>query len=421
MQILVMKMAIESIEAVEAYRGNQLIEACGPILSPTEITQNLANIPSFPEQVQSIPFHVRKHNVASIWGLYMPTLEGVRLAETLDLMIRQGYARCRPGTPDFWKKLYKDQNPILKPISAAVVGISGVGKSVAIENALRIYPQCVDHEKFSGFASPFRQLIWLKVDAPESGKLVDLAANLMLALGAAVGTNEFEDELHRRNKRGPDMFRSWLKIAAKYALGLLVVDEIQNLFKQAPIKARRSNQSNRYSRLELRIIEDEALKHILTAQNTWGIPIVVAGTPDGVESFNTRMSTIQRLMTCGFHKFQHISNPDDRTYSQSIFPVLSKYQWVSRKLPPSQEFAGLVHKLSGGVPRIYTALWVAAHRYAFDGNRDELTFKDFEAGFHYYLQPLAPAVEALLSNDPIKLARYEDALPKDPAFWSLLT
>ena len=414
-------MAIESIEAVAAYRGYELIEACGPILSPSELTQKLAHAPLFPEQVLTTPLHIRKHNVASIWDLHIPSQEGIRLAETIDLMLRQGYTKCRPGTPEFWKRIYKNQNPILKPISAAVVGISGVGKSVAIENSLRIYPKYVDHDKFPGFASSYRQLIWLKVDAPESGKLVDLAANLMLALDAATEIEHFGEELTRRNKRGPDMFRSWLSVAAKYSLGLLVIDEIQNFFKQAALNMRRSNQSTRLVRPELRIIEDESLKHILTAQNTWGIPIMIAGTPDGVEAFNTRMSTMQRLTTYGFHKFQHVSRSDDPVYAQAIFPVLSKYQWVSRKLAPSKECAELVHKLSGGVARIYTALWVAAHRYAFDGNRDELTLKDFEGGFHYYLQPLAPAVEALLSNDPVRLARYEDALPKDPDFWSTLT
>lgn len=418
--MVVVKMAIESIEAVTAYRDNQLIEACGPILSPLELTQKLTNIPPFPAQVLNEPLHVRKHNVASIWDLHIPSLEGVRLAETIDLMLRQGYARCRPGTPDFWKRLYKDQHPISKPISAAVVGISGVGKSVAIENALKIYPQYVDHGRLPGFVSPYRQLIWMKVDAPESGKLIDLAANLMIALDAALGTEHFEEELTRRNKRGPDMIRFWLKIASKYSLGFLVIDEIQNLFKQAQLKMRRISQSSKFARPELRIIEDEALKHILAAQNNWGIPIMIAGTPDGVEAFNTRMSTMQRLTTFGFHKFQNISKEDDPTYLKNIFPVLNKYQWVNRKLASSNEFSRVVYKLSGGVPRIYTAVWSAAHRFAFDGNRDELTLKDFEAGFHQYLLPLKPAVDALLSNDPRKLAFYEDALPKDPQFWNML-
>lgn len=410
-------MAIESIEAVAAYRGNELIEACGPILSPSELAQRLAKAPPFPYKVLTAPLHLRKHMVPSIWNLHIPSQEGIRLAETIDLMLRQGYTKCRPGTPDFWKRLYEDQNPKIKSISCMVVGISGTGKTEAIESGLRNYPVYVDHDKFPGFASPYRQLIWLKVDAPETGKLVDLAANLMLALDAATGTENFSDELSRRNKRGPDMFRSWLKIAAKYSLGILVIDEIQNLFKQAPIKLRRGNQS---TRPQLRIVEDEALKHILTAQNNWGVPILISGTPDGIEAINTRMSTIQRVTTFGFHKFQPVLSAQEPTYLQAIFPVLSKYQWVNHRLAPTKEFAELLYKLSGGVPRIYTALWVVAHRFAFDANRDELTLKDFESGFNRYLQPLKPAVDALLSNHPDKLARYEDALPKDPDFWNTL-
>lgn len=411
-------MGNETINMVAAYRDNLLIEACGPILSPSELARRLTYLPDIPGDMHDVPLYVRSHMVSSVWDLHIPSLEGMRVAQTVDVMLRQGYARCRPDTPDFWRRMFQNQSLITQPNAAAVVGLSGVGKSVAIEKALSLYPVYVDHERFPGFVTGFRQLLWLKIDAPDSGKSIDLAANLMRATDQALGTDYFSDYMDKRNRRGPDMFRAWQKIAAKHMLGLLIIDEIQNLFKQAPVAARRRLRAGSLERPELRIVEDETLKLILSGTNTWRNPLMVTGTPDGMEAFNTRLSTAQRLITAGYHVLSPIPSADDQIFTKTIFPTLSQYQWVNNKIEPSDRLRQLVFDLSAGVPRIYICLWIAAHRYAFEGNRDALTLKDFSEGFRKYLYPLIPAVEALKSNDPGKLARYEDALPKDRTFWA---
>jgi len=71
--------------------------------------------------------------------------------------------------------------------------------------------------------------------------------------------------------------------------------------------------------------------------------------------------------------------------------------------------------------RIVIMLWIAAHRVAFDAGRDELRESDFHLAADSYLSPLKPAVEALRSDEPLKLARYEDLLPRSDPFWAGLT
>ena len=66
-----------------------------------------------------------------------------------------------------------------------------------------------------------------------------------------------------------------------------------------------------------------------------------------------------------------------------------------------------------------SALWIAAQRVALDrAKTDELTLKDFEVAAKTYLAPLRPAVQALHSKDPDRLAKYEDLLPGESNFWS---
>ena len=64
------------------------------------------------------------------------------------------------------------------------------------------------------------------------------------------------------------------------------------------------------------------------------------------------------------------------------------------------------------------ALWIAAHRVAFERTEDDLRLEDFRVAADTYLAPVAPAVAALRSNDPKRMGRYEDLAPRDHGFWS---
>jgi hypothetical protein len=62
-------------------------------------------------------------------------------------------------------------------------------------------------------------------------------------------------------------------------------------------------------------------------------------------------------------------------------------------------------------------LWIAAHRVAFERKEDSLSLDDFKKAAATYLAPVAPAVAALLSKDPLRMRRYEDLMPRDDGYW----
>lgn len=406
-----------SIDLIDAYRGNPLIAACGDILNETELALRLSRYPSVPQNMTDIPFELRRHMVPSLRQLHIASPEGIRIAHTIDVTLRQGYVARKPGTSSFFDGFYHNPPIISQQIAAAVVGMSGSGKTAAIESSLNIIPVSVVHEKMPGFVSSFKQLLWIKIDAPESGKLVDLASNLMEATDLALGTQYFKNSLKKERKVGSEMFREWLGIAKKHVLGLIVIEEIQNLFKLDTLKERRKRKKDDYEKSELRIVEDVTLKLLLTVTNTWRIPIMIAGTHDGLAAFKMRFSTSQRLATDGYHEIHPPLKADDKIFSEIIFPTLVKYQWVNQKLPNTDEFRQLVFDLSLGIPRIYINLWIAAHRVCFDRKEDSLTFQHFKEAFNKYLHPLIPALNALRSNDPYRIARYEDLYPRGQDFW----
>ena len=397
------------------YLDNPLIDACGPLLSDTQVMQKLLHLPALPDQVQGMPASLRDHHLMDAARLHLPTPEGLRLAQSVSLMIRQGYVHRRPSDPSTWRRLYEPNS--ISSVNEAVqlagtlVGLSGVGKTRAVERALSLFPQVVTHSTFPGIVGDLRQLLWLKVDVPPSGKLPDLVQSLAIATNEALNEDRCSELLAGRRRSGTALAFEWLQKISCNFLGILVLDEVQNLFKIQTKAARQSATRLGAERPALRIIDDEMLKLILTLSNRSKIPTLLCATPDGFQALSTRMSTARRLVTGGHHEMLHYASADDPFFSRTLLPKLWNYQWLDRQVPIGDELRKTFHELSGGVLGIGIALWIHAQRRAISRRALEMSVADLKHAAEHALAPLGPAVRALLSGDPRAQLRYEDLLP----------
>lgn len=214
------------------------------------------------------------------------------------------------------------------------------------------------------------------------------------------------------------MLDTWRQVASAHFLGVLHLDEVQNLFKLATLKRRSGKRSGANDAPELSIVEDQFLKWILTLMNTWQVPILLSGTPDGIGALTRRLSNTERIVTSGFHQFQHFDNAKDINFRTNFLEQLGKYQYVQKNLPINDELAELIIELTGGIQRLIVALWISAQRVALERNKGDLLLIDFKKAAATYLAPVAPAVAAFRSKDPVRMGKYEDLLPPDGAFWT---
>ncbi|QCB46951.1 ATP-binding protein [Hydrogenophaga sp. PAMC20947] len=398
-----------------SHRDNILISACGRPLEPVEIGKRLIYLPPSPGVSVDLPRHQLEHLVADIFRMHIPSAAGIEIAQTIGYMLTQGYVHRNPKNPETWRRIYSavGTQAAFSPIQlgAMVTGVSGAGKSTAIERALQLFPQVVRHDHVPGFATPSPQLLWLKVDVPASGKIMDLVENLSRATDAALGTSHTEDLFKGRRLKGAALAHQWLQKISCNFLGLLVLDELQNLFSIST-KAVRTTAARRQDgqRPMLRIVDDEVLKFLLTLSNFAKIPTLYCSTPDGMTALNTRMSTAQRMLTAGFHTVPHALSADDEFFRKRLFPILCRYQWLPEKLSASDELRRLLFDLSAGVPRMALMAWFHASRRAIQRNANGLSFEDFLHVGANAMGPLRPAVTALLSDDPRRLQRYEDLM-----------
>lgn len=417
------------------YAGNILNDILGQILDRPTAARALTYLPPRPETPGLIPKHIRLREIIKLRDFHWTSLEGLRIQESIDLVLRDSYRYRDPNAPQTWSVIGGEKlahkTPRAPAMAVLVVGHSGTGKSEAILRTLALYQeQVVTHKTFPNLVEGHHQLVWLSIDVPASGRSDDLAAELMAAFDTAMEKHikgwkrRFATSINRSRRDGQQMLDEWRQVASAYFLGALHLDEIQNFFKLPPLKKRRSKTSDQAD-LELSIIEDQCLKWILTLTNTWQIPIILSGTPDGVGALMKRFANTQRFVSGGYHPIKHFESADDPAFfsadpkAPGFLNVLGLYQYVNYPLKIDKDMASKILELSGGIPRLILALWVAAHRVALESPTDDsLSLKDFERAADTFLAPIKPAIMALRSKDPRQIVHYEDLMPRDDNFWA---
>ena len=412
----------------DPYAGNILNQGLGKILTREETLSTLTFLPPVPQDIAAMPKHIRVHLLMRLRDLHIASLEGAMLHQTVDMMIRESYRYRDPNSPQIWGIIGGEhimhKTPRAPVIAAVGVGHSGTGKTESALRSCNAYPTpVIIHPSFPKVAGAHFQIVHQSVDVPSSGRSEDLAANLMntweatLFKHAPTHCGRFSATLTRESRHGQKMLDEWRQVAIAHFLGLLHLDEVQNFFK-LPSLAKRRKKSVSPEDLELSIIEDQCLKWILTLTNTWQIPVLFTGTPDGVGALTKRLANIQRFATGGYHVFRCFRSAADKTFVDGFLPQLARYQYVATPLAVTDELAELIINLTAGVQRLIIALWIAAHRVAFERKADDLRMEDFQKAADTYLAPIKPAVEALRSNDPKLMARYEDLIHREDNFWS---
>ena len=409
------------ISSGDPYFGNILVARLASIPTPKNAAETLIHSPPIHQNIGSIPKHIRLHHLMEVRDFHYPSTIERQLFSTIDLMLRQGYRVRNPQIASSWSAISGESRRsglIVPAMAASVEGLSGVGKTQACIRSLAYHPQVIEHESFPRLVGKHQQVVWLSVEIPPSGKASDLARSLMEAWRTATGSRRFDTWLEKEKiTDGMRALDEWRQVAVGHFLGVLHLDEIQNLFKLSNLK-QRTARTGSSGAPELSIVEDQLLRWLLYLTNSGQIPLLISGTPDGIGALTKRLSTLERINTMGYHAFEPIKHHQGKDLDKSFLGVLARYQYVKHKIPMDANLANLILDLSGGIHRIVMALWIAAHRVAFENQDDSLRPEDFTKAANTLLSPLKPAIHALKNKNIQGLGRYEDLIPRDTVFWS---
>jgi hypothetical protein len=180
-------------QKISDYAGNPLIEALPPILeSEDDVIAEFYNLPFISDEEKCLSPRVKSHLLWRIKGMLQPLPIHIRLESMLSVLIRNSYTFRNPLDPQSKKKIqilshlktldmceindvgmaYKGFNTTAE--CAIITGVSGAGKTTAVNRILQLYPQVIRHQVYKGKPLTRTQIVWLKVDCPFDGSIATL-------------------------------------------------------------------------------------------------------------------------------------------------------------------------------------------------------------------------------------------------------
>lgn len=236
--------AIYVPNSIPSYSGNPWIEALPPVLRLEETMRELVHYPVYEESMRDLPNEDRFHLLGDVARFFTPLNVHIDLERRISRLIRAGYIQRNPLTKSFWRDIEERVNGISDDCSNQygrdpdfystsaygfnMVGVSGIGKSLALERILRLYPQVIHHKEYRGQPFTHSQLAWVKLDCPFDGSTRGLCIYFFQLVDSLLGT-AYAKNFGNKRVTTDEMIAHMATVAANHGIGVLVIDEIQRL------------------------------------------------------------------------------------------------------------------------------------------------------------------------------------------------
>lgn len=395
---------------IDHYDGNPLIEALPPIHSEDSACWAMSTYPRHQESDRQRPNHIRFHLLERGRMFFVPLTPHLELERRFSKLIRTGYIARNPVRLDYWRTVKAKTQAFEQALATgavsgltggtpsstagglSILGLSGVGKSKAVEAVLRTYPQTIDHRHYRGREFTRRQVVWLKVECSDDGGIKGIAENFFHALDGVLGTR-YADLYVRPGRTAHNLTVLMATIAQVHSLGVLVVDEIQNLSYQ---------RSGGHAK---------TLNFLVELINKIGLPVVLVGTPKAVAVLTSEFRVMRRTSSQGEVIWERLGRGTDwDLFAQALW----HYQYVRTpsSLTPDQSDALLFE--SAGIADLAVKLYLLAQARAICDGTEIITAELLRDVAHDALQRMSPILEAIRSGNFKRLSQrtnVDDVLP----------
>ena len=390
-------------QKVEDYKGNPLIEALPPIYSPSKATQLLTIDLGYHEKERELDDEYREHSIYRLFRYFQPLETHIDIEKRVSRAIRQGYISKNPIKPQYTAKLvqgaaaiqngsydwHNEYNPHSTAAGFTIIGLSGVGKTTAIERILSLYPQRIQHTQYNNESLFLTQLVWVKIDCPFDGSLKGLCFSFFAYIDKVLGT-DYSRKFAVNRMTVDSALPRMAQIATSHCLGLLVIDEIQHL-SQAKSGGR-----------------EKMLNFFVTLVNTVGVPVVLIGTSKALPILQSEFRQARRGSGQGDLIWERMQN--DISWDIMI-RAMWKNQWTREYTPLTNELKNVLYDESQGILDIAVKLYAFAQAKVIGDGTEKVTAAAIREVAAVKLKLLKNYLDAIRSGDVKKMAQYEDITP----------
>lgn len=355
-----------------SYQNNILIEALPPPKNMVEVFDLMENRPYYNEQEREKDPLQRIHATFRLDQYLFPFTAHFNIEQDIGLAIRTGYVNKKVLSIEHIKELRKLSNIVkssksdIKNFSDmcigtingnqlsngfSIFGISGGGKTTAVDKILSSYPQHIIHN-FDDNNEPivFNQLTWMKIDCSANGSIKSLCQKFFYNVDLVLNTDYYSKYGGTKNPVEL-MIVAIAHIALIHALGVLVIDEIQHL------RTLNNNAS------------ETALNFFVTLMNEIKLPIICIGTYKAIKALSQDFRQIRRITGMGVNQMDFLK----RDEFDELIKDLWEFQWIKNKSELTDSIMDVMYECTHGIPDIIKKLFKAVQIEAIRSENETIT------------------------------------------------
>lgn len=373
------------------YQNNVLIEALPPIMDRIKVFELMENRPIYSEQEREKDPLYRIHAASRLDDYIFPFAKHFEIEQNIGIAIRAGYVNKIIFSPKHIKEL-RNLSKDMKSLQSknndysgsrvnvtsgqsangfSIFGISGGGKSTAVDKILSSYPQHIVHTTDGENDILFNQLTWLKIDCSHDGSLKGLCQKFFDNVDKALGTDYLKKYGSARNSL-ESMIVAISHITIKHGLGLLVIDEIQHL---------RTLKNNG---------NEKALNFFVTTMNDIKLPIVFIGTYKAIEMLSSDFRHTRRITGMGLIEMDFLERDEFDLFIEDIW----QFQWIKNKCELTESLKQTMYDCTIGIPDVIKKLYKVVQIEAIRSESETITEKLIKR----MLNEKFPFVEAIIEK-----------------------
>ena len=393
-----------------SFKNNILIEALPPERTSEMYYMDVYNPPIFNECEREKDAEYRINSSLRLLNCFFPVSYNLRIDSMISRVIRNGYVSKIIFSPEHIESLkkyskvlsntYLKENDEIQCVydstassgnGFSLFGISGAGKTTAINKSLSYYPPVIIHTGDGENKFLFTQVVWIKIDCTYNGGMKGLCQKFFKELDRLLKGTNYEKQ-YGNNRNGVDtMITAMAHLVLKHAIGVLVIDEVQHIL---------GNKKG-----------EQLFNFFVTMMNDVKLPIIFLGT---YKAYNTILAKDFRhgRRVTGISDIKWDRLDKDEHWNMFI-EELWQYQWTKEYTPLTEEISDIMYKRTAGITDRIIKLFIAIQIRAIESGQEKITINLINQVTKDSFNLTNDMIDALEQRDLKRLAKYEDLYSPD--------
>lgn len=347
------------------------ILACLPEMkSGKELASAMAVLPDYNDSIRFQNQAVRLMGLSDLYGVYIPSAMSIEIYSKLYLALLRSLQKkatrmaIKQSIENFKAIKEQEYSGILGGSdSFTIIGTSGIGKSSAITRAINL----ITENRIIEVEKPYSKIIpCIIVQCPFDSSVKGLLLEILRKVDEELQSDYYKNAI--RARATTDMLIGSVSQVALNHIGLLVVDEIQNVVNSKHGKS--------------------LIGSLTQLINNSGISICMVGTPESTMFFEQAMQLARRSLGLNYGSVEYGSE------FIGICKVLFSYQYVTEKSEITDAIIHWLYEHSAGVVSVVVSLIHDAQEIAILTGKEVLNLETLNEAYqkrlsllHDYIQP----------------------------------